>query len=392
MQLGSYGKLAAELGTTAARARSWARRGPPVSWSETELLELMSRLYRRWRAEDDAIELPDRKRVWNERRRRQEKARAERERPKYAEVTRRKAAEALVRELDELERRRPCEGGRWSPRAHLGRELGVRSSRIARWVAAGSVPEAFMPEFDAWAQARAEEKMRSDRERAQVEDLLAQAQGPGKAHVLTGSRGPRRARRAPVVPNNEGRTESEKTSGYSWRKSVEGWLTFSLIDQLAAWALARKRPPGALAKPARLWIVTALTSVLTAPGQRGPRSPGGVRQFGAPKSAARAVGVRLYIGTPISSRTVKRGGLARAVHLFRLDAIEHLCEFDSVWVHGLVVRNWRDRTPLEQANYRSREEARWEAQNRASRLKADRRRKKARALARKKARARIGKR
>lgn len=369
-RLSGYRALAAELGIRVDRARRWAKEGPPAPWTERQLQELANEL---WRRQQETSE------------RRTQATRAallrERQRPHYTIEARQAAVVRLRRELRQLERRKPCEKGTWTARMALARELGVKSVRLGRWLSAGAVPEEYMPEYDLWAQAALEREFLAAQEKSRAEEMLDIARSPGWAHTLTGQK-KTRVRRTPELRNVEGVFESADSSGYEWQWRIERWMTWELIDEMCDWALTRQRPQHRLARPARYWIVTALASVLRSKNGKAPKSPGGYRQFA--RESHRALAGRLNIGAALSSRTVRRGGLVRAVKLFRLDATDHFCESDVIFVHGLIVRNWRHRSDRERQSYRSRIETRAKLANAERERKDARRRKKARAAARKK--------
>lgn len=310
-----------------------------------------------------------------------------RKRPRFAMEARVAAAQSLARALADLERRRPCEPGTWSPRTELAGELGVTSVRLGRWLTAGHVPEESMPAVSEWLQLRAEAELRAIAERGHVEALIEQAKKPAYAHTLPGA--PRKfAAKAPDLKSTEGRTESEEQSGYQWVRRVERWSTFELIDEWCAWAASRRRPPGMLL--GKFWIVTALCSIYHPQGRRPgkTKSPGAIRQF--ERRTDRQRGNDLSLGVPVSSRMVRRGGLARAVKLFReAMTIEH-CEHEQLFVHAVLVRNWRHRTDRERANYRERVRQRLANEAALERQKKERQRAKNREAARKKALARRG--
>lgn len=345
LELGRIELLAAELGVSVGTARRLVRRGPPSRWGEAQLLAYANALYLRAHViettRDEAV------RVALERKRRA---------PVYSDEARQGAVRSLGLALDDLERRRPCERGTWSPRAELGRQLLVSSARIGRWMAAGRVPQEFMGRVMSWAQARAEEKMRRQEEQGHVERLIEQAKVPVYVHTLPGA--PRKfGARAPDIVSQEGPLDYEETSGYHWALRVEDWSTFERIDLWTAWAASRRRPPGMRA-PGRYWLVTALCTLYHPEGRRtGKRkSPGAKRQFESP--ADRARGQNMSIGAPISSYLVKTGGLERAARLFHANLLEEHCELDQIYVHAITVRNWRNRSSIERRNYRRRVSAR----------------------------------
>lgn len=334
-------------------------------------MQLAAELFRRAHQQEQSR--PDEVKREIERRRR---------RPAFNIEARKAAVLALKRALGELERRRPCEPGTWSPRASLAQELGVTSVRLGRWLRAGNVPEDSMVEVSAWAEARAELQIRQMAEQGHVEALIESAKRPQVAHTLPGA--PKKfAARAPGLKTSEGRTESEEQSGYMWTRRVERWSSFPLIDELCEWAASRRRPSGMLV--GRFWIVTALCTIYHPRGRRPgkTKSPGAIRQF--ERKADRERGKDLSLGVPVSSRTIKRGGLERAVRLFReAMTIEH-CEHDQVFVHGVLVRNWRIRSSDEQANYRRRVNARLANEQALAERKREQARAKKREAARKKA-------
>jgi hypothetical protein len=368
--------LAGELGLSEAATRRLVLHGPPRSWRPERVERLASELLARAHDNEQA---------------RSEEAKAElarrRKLPVYSLAARQAMAVSLRAALGELERRKRCEPGTWSPRASLAGELGVTSVRIGRWLASGSVPEDSMPEASSWAEARAERQLRQMAEQGHVEALIEQAKTPAYAHTLPGA--PRQfAARAPDMKTKDRRTESEAQSGYQWDRRVERWSSFELIDELCAWAASRKRPAGMLV--GRFWIVTALCTIYHPRGRRPgkTKSPGAIRQF--ERKTDRERGRDLSLGVPVSSRTVKRGGLERAVRLFRESiTIEH-CEHDQVFVHGILVRNWRIRSSRDQANYRHRVQARLLNEQALQAQKKERQRMKKREAARKKALARRG--
>jgi hypothetical protein len=379
LELGSLEALATELGVSLGTARRLVKQGPPLRWSSARLEAYAQELYRRahrFESERDPIV-----RAELERRRRA---------PVFATAARVAAVRSLTRALRQLERRRPCEKGNWSPRAELARELGITSVRLGRWIAAGHVPADFMPRVSEWAADQAERELRRIAERGQVEALIEQAKVPAFAHTLPGA--PRKfAARAPDLRTHEGRTESEEQSGYQWVLRVEGWSTFELVERLYEWARTRRRPPG-MSQSGRWWIVTALCTIYhphgrgSGPGR--PKSPGAIRQFESATDRQR--GRDLSLGVPVSSRTVKHGGIERAAKLFRESmTIEH-CEQEQVFVHGLIVRNWRDRSETERRNYRQRVAARLANEAALRELGREKRRATKRAAARKKALGRRG--
>lgn len=376
LELGSIDDLASELGVSVPSARRLVTQGSPLRWSERRLSTFANALYvqahQNEKTRDSAVktELEKRRRA-----------------PVYTEAAQRAIVATLARELALLDKRRVCEPGRWSPRASLAGELGVPSRQLGRWLETGRVPQEFMERAAFWAQARAERDVRRIAERSKVEVLIDKARTPGVAHTLTGDdrRERKMAHRAPDLKTNERLTESEERSGYLWELRVEKWSTFELIDQWCAWAASRQRPKGLLFKPARAWIILALCTIYHPQGRAIGRnkSPGARRQFES--QADRKMGKDLSLNTPVSSCTVRHGGLPRAVRLFR-DAItvEH-CEFDQVYVHGIIVRNWRWRTETEKRNYRARVAARIANEASLAERKKEKARAAQRALAKQKA-------
>lgn len=375
LELGTFEALAEDAGITVAQARRWSREGPPARWSDGELEDFAAALYAR-------ADVASRERDPAARAHLQAKRHA----PVYAPAAMTAAAASLERALGELGARRACEKGTWSPRAELARQLGVTSVRLGRWLAAGRVPGDSMPAFSEWAEQRATESMKRMAERGHVEQLLAEARRPEPMRVLTGAdaRAPRKMKvRAPDIASGERLTQSEEQAGYVWQKRVERWLGFSLVSELYEWARTRRRLPGSL--PARNWIVTALCSIYH-PGGRKPgrkKSPGAIREFGT--AAQRQRGNDLSINVPVSSYGVERGGLERAAKLFREALTVEACDEPDVFVHAVIVRNWRNRTESERKNYRERLHARLDAERRQAERGAEAKRAEKRLAAKKKA-------
>lgn len=382
LELGGFEAVALELGLPVVTVRRWAKNGPPLTWRPEFLERFAQELWQRQQAATEQRDPVTGE--WVSRRSPSERAALERlrNRPRYADAARSAAVQRLRIELRRLERRRPCEKKTWSPRVALARQLGVTSIRLARWLASGRVPESYMPEYDVWAQtAQAQEETRQ-REQGEAQHLIELARKPGWSHSLRGVPA-RPARRTPDVRTGEGLFESQQNSGYEWRLRAEAWCTFERIEEWCDWAGSRRRPALKQARPAPYWIITALVTVLHGRNRRRLKSPGGFRQFGA--GSKRSLSNRLEIGGVVSTATLKRGGLPRAVRLFRAEMTAEFCEFETMWVHGILVRNWRRRGDLEQEAYRGRANARALAAHK-QREQADARRKaKARRLARERA-------
>lgn len=331
---------------SAATARRLTVQGPPLRWSSRDLEDFAGQLYAR-------ADVVSKTRSPSER----AVLRQKRQRVVYAEAGRVLAVKTLTRALRELEGRRACESGSWTPRAALARELGITSVKLGRWLSSGSVPAEAMAEYSKWAEARALKDLRKMSDRGEVERLVESAKTPEYQHRLPGANAgaPRKFKaRAPDLKTGERRTESEEQSGYQWELRVEAWCDFALIDRLTRWALSRERPRGSI--QARFWIVTALCAIYDPEAIRGrtgrKKSPGAKREFDRSRDKER--GKDLSLNVPISSRTVKHGGLPRAGKLFQAELTLELCEVEQIYVHGLIVRNWRDRNPTERKNYRDR--------------------------------------
>lgn len=281
--------------------------------------------------------------------------RARRQAPFFTIEARQAAALRLEREIGVLEVRRPCEPGTWTPRVELARELGVTSVRLGRWLDRGRVPQDFMHVYAGWAARKADAELQLIVRRAKLIDLIEQARTPQyQEGAASGVR--RLAVQAPDIKTSERRTESEDQSGYMWTLNVEQWTTWPLVERLGEWARTRRHPKGFIV--GRYWLVTALASVYAHQLRSSRRlkgrlkSPGGFRQFA--KQSDAAIARELSIKVPISSRTVTHGGLERAARLFHeMLTIEH-CDQELVFIHGMVIRNWRQRNAEEKANYRAR--------------------------------------
>lgn len=312
--------------------------------------------------------------------------------PVYALKARQVAADQLRRALHELQERKPCEKGSWSPRLELAREFSIRSRRLGRWLEAGQVPSEFMPQVSDWAEREAERKLRRLAEQGHVEGLIDAARESAWAHRLPGQ-GRRRAPRVAERKTGEHEVDNDSESGYAWELRVEKWSTFPLIEQWRDWALSRRRPKRPLAGPAPCWSVTAMCSLYDPAGRRTAQTQsrtgrrfriyvGKKREFGAKKDP-QGRGNDLEFNVPVGSGRLGRGSLPYAVKLFvEAVTLEH-CELDQIYVHYVIVRNWRQRTFAQrQARYASwkakqdvalaQKKARRNAQRRAQRRAASR--------------------
>lgn len=357
LELGTVKALAAELGLSESATGRMLRRGPPSTWDDARLERFAEQLYAKAHAAAVARS-PGARDVLA----------AKRKVPAYSMDARVAAIAPLEAALVDLERRAKCEPGSWTPRAELARELGVTSVRLGRWLSSGNVPEESMPRALEWAQQRADAELRRISLKARVGDIIQASKSPAFAHGLPGAP-VRQAARAPDMKTGEGPTQSEQHSGYEWVRRVEQWSSFELIDEMCAWASQRQRR-GPMYKPAHRWIVTAFVSIYEPDGllrqrrgNRKRRSPGGHRQF--ERQGERELGRSIELGAVVSSRSVHRGGLKLAVERFReAMTIEH-CDSELMFVHSVLVRNWRERTPLEKKNWRERDNAKFWAKERA---------------------------
>lgn len=393
LELGSTARLAGELGLTVATTRRMLRRGPPSTWGTAELEAFAAVLYQRAVASERQRRLNPAQQAVLERRRQQAAL-------VYSVEARRAIVAVLESALRDLEDRRACAYGSWTPRAELARELGVSSVRLGRWLSRGRVPVVMMPAVGEWAQRRAEQALLRQARMQLVEDLIQRAKRPALAHGLPGA--PKaQAARAPELIDREGIYQSAENIGYFWDRRVEEFATFGLIGKLEKWALSRRVPPKAQAKigRAKFWIVTALVSIYDPPDslaskderrqrRRRSKSPGAFRQFER-KVDKNQIGRDIMLGAAVSSRTVRRGGLERAVRLWLENMTIETCENELVFVHGLIIRNWRGRGEKERQRYIDAELARWEAQQRAADEKRERERDRVRQRARKKALGRL---
>lgn len=380
LELGTIKALAAELGLSESATSRLLKSGPPRNWDDARLTAFAERLYAKAHGVSKARTPAERDLIA-----------AKRKAPVFADAARVAAAGQLARALSELEDRRVCERGTWTPRTELARELGVTSVRLGRWLRAGHVPAESMERVHEWATQRAEAELRRIALQSRLGELIQASKQPGLAPALTGAK-QKQAARAPDMATGEGPTESDEQSGYQWVLRVEEWSSFGLIDRMCKWAAVRKRK-GPMARPAHRWIVTAFLSVYEPPdqaqrrpeGRRGKRikSPGPYRQFESPRD--RDIGRNLQLGAVISSGLVTRGGLERAVDLFRAYMTGEHCDHELLFVHSLIVRNWRLRGEAERKARRDRANAKFMNElalaEKAKARKAD----KARAAARKKA-------
>lgn len=351
LELGTIKALARELGLSESATSRLLKRGPPSTWSDERLVRFAEELYARSHAAAE-------QRTPTER----DVLEAKRKAPVYTLAARVAVVAQLRRALLDLEGRRACEKGSWTPRAALARELGITSVRLGRWLAAGSVPVDSMDRVSDWAQQRAEAELRRIALQSRLGELIDAAKKPALAPALTGAK-QKPAARAPDMKTEQGATESDQQSGYQWVQRVEDWSSFALIDRLCTWALGRRRL-GTTARPANRWIVTAFVTVYEPPeseqrrpGNRRLKSPGAYRQFESPRD--RDIGRNLQLGAVISSGLVTRGGLERAVALFREHLTAEHCDHELMFVHAVIVRNWRLRGEDERKARRERENAKF---------------------------------
>lgn len=353
LELGSIRALAAELGLSESATSRLLKNGPPRRWSEERLTKFAEALY----ARADRV---SKSRSATER----DVLAAKRREPVYSADARVAIVERLRRALAELEGQRACERGTWTPRSALARELGVTSVRLGRWLAAGRVPPESMEAVNDWAQQRAEAELRKISIQARLEELIQASKRPGAAPSLGGAK-QKPAARAPDMKTEEGDVDSAKQSGYQWVLRIEEWSSFELIERMCQWARSRKRREH-LARPARRWIVTAFLSKYESPDseqrrpwRRGKRSPGAYRQFEEPRD--REIGRRLQLGAVASSGLVERseGGLEVAVERFQSAMTSEHCDHELVFVHSVLVRNWRVRGADERKARRERQNAKF---------------------------------
>jgi len=370
----------------AGSLRRLMAKGPPPSWSEARLVALAQKLVvvateseKRRRAKPEL-------QAMLERRRQQASV-------VYTNEARAAALAPIRAALGELEARAACAIGSWTPRAELARELGVSSGRVRRWLEAGRVPAAMMPIVSEWAARRIEQQLMRMARQELVGDLIQRAKRPALSHGLPGA--PKaQAARAPDIRDGQGRFENADTVGYRWDRRVEEFATFELISKLEKWALSRVVPPNARIGRAKLWVVTALCSIYDPPDSLAPKderrqrrrrskSPGAFRQFER-KVDKQQMGRDIMLGAAVSSRTIRRGGIERAVRLWLENMVTETCENELVFIHALIIRNWRRRGDTERDRYVKRDLERWERTHRSE----ERAREKERARVRESARQR----
>lgn len=392
LELGSARAVAAELGMPVGVIRRWMRDGPTPAWAPArveafanQLLTVAHESEQRRRANPELRALVERRRALAE--------------LDYPLVARQAIVAVIESALGELEERRACAYGSWTPRAEVAREIGVSSVRLGRWLARGRVPVSQMPAVNDWAQRRVERALMRQERQQKVEDLIQRAKRPALAHGLPGA--PKaQAARAPDLQDAQGPYQSADSVGYKWDKRVEEFSSFALINQLTQWALGRRVPESARVGRAKLWIVTALVSIYDPPDslaakderrqrRRRTRSPGAFRQFER-KVDKQQLGRDIMLGAVVSSRTVRRGGLERAVRLWRENMVTETCENELVFVHALIIRNWRSRGERERERFIERERREWEARHAAEEARRERDKARVRERARKRALGRRG--
>lgn len=371
----------------AGSLRRLMRRGPPASWSTEKLEALAQKLVviateseRRRRQNPALQQLIERRRA---------QAAIE-----YTDEARRAALDPVRAALREFEARAECAYGSWTARAELARELGISSGRLGRWLEAGRVPATMMPLVSEWAARRIEQQLAKMARQQVVEDLVQRAKRPALAHGLPGA-AKTQAARAPDIRDHQGPYENADVVGYKWDRRVEAFASFELIGKLEKWALSRRPPPNARLGRAKLWVVTALCSIYDPPDSLAPKderrqrrrrskSPGAYRQFER-KVDKQQLGRDLMLGAAVSSRMVRRGGLERAVALWRANMVVETCENELVFIHGLIIRNWRRRGEPERDRYVKRDLERWEKRHRKEERAREREKRAVRQRARKKA-------
>lgn len=360
LELGTIKALAAELGLSESATSRLLKNGPPRSWDDARLTAFAERLYARAHAVSKERSPAERDLI-----------QAKRKAPVFSDAARVAAARQLAAYLVELEGRRACERGSWTPRAELARELSatsdleVTSVKVGRWIRAGRVSEEGMAGVHEWAQQRAETELRKIALQSRLDELIQASKKPALAPSLAGAK-QKQAARAPDMKTTEGPTDSDEQSGYQWVLRIEEWSSFALIERMCQWALGRQRK-GPMARPANRWIVTAFLSLYEPPdakqrrpdSRRGKRikSPGPYRQFEAPRD--REIGRNLQLGAVISSGLVTRGGLEHAVNLFREYMTGEHCDHELLFVHSVLVRNWRLRGAEERKARRARANAKF---------------------------------
>ena len=259
-------------------------------------------------------------------------------------------------------------GNKRSVAAVMAEQLGVKVSTVRRWLESGQVSEAGTYKFLQYELGEKGDREVERQERKIFEQLLKAGRKP---HTIRkeGERywDAKKARwvrvvkteEAPVVPRfrgSEGYYGGDGTSGYRWNMRVGDYLTPTLLRQMMRMALTvptegfRRRIKRKLPE----WAVFVVVSVLYATdGQRGHpvRSAAGhlygknVRsdlepQF--PKHANRFVVKDAY-------SSGNQDTLPAAVAAFEKRLWPEIKSGDRIYVHGLVVWNFRRRTTDEQA-------------------------------------------
>lgn len=260
-------------------------------------------------------------------------------------------------------------GEKRSVAAVMAEQLGVKPSTVRRWLESGQVSEAGTYKFLQYELGEKGDREVERQERKIFEELLKAGRKP---HTIR-KEGERywdakqarwvkvmKTEEAPVVPKfrgGEGYYGGDGTSGYRWNTPIRDYLTPTLLRQMMRMALTvpteglRRR----IKRKMPEWAVFVVVSVLYAvDGQRGHpvRSAAGhlygknVRSDLEPQFPKHAN--RFIVKDAYSSGN--QDSLPSAVAAFEKRMWPEIKSGDRVYVHGLVVWNFRRRTTSEQAD------------------------------------------
>lgn len=289
---------------------------------------------------------------------------------KVSRLDRIRAAER-IRALGEKLAAKAAElGEKRSPAAIMAEQLGVKASTVRRWLKDGKTSES-----GAYKHQRYEREEKGDREVEAAERRIFQ-------ELLKAGRKPHTIRKqgetywdkkkgewvtpeptfeqAPVVPKfraTEGYYGGDATSGYQWAMPVRDYLTPTLLEKMKGMALGvsmgkfRKRMRRVMPE----WAVFIIVSVLySTDGKRGHpvKTAGDKHTYGknvrddlAPKFPDHAN--RFVVKDAYSSGNYPT--LKLAVEAFDKRLWSEIKSGDRIWVHGVVVWNFRRRSQEEQA-------------------------------------------
>lgn len=286
---------------------------------------------------------------------------------KLPEAARRLAARRLATMVDDNNKVSRLLGGRGHGVAVVAGRLGVTRAQLRGWISSGVVSRTGISKVLRWEEDQS--RLYGPGARKDLNHLMSLARKEGtqvSGNKLDEYGNPAIVAADKIAPlkSMDGRLSSPARSGYEWTLRMGAYLNEASLAKMIAFALS-VRVPNVYLRSARKWnrwMVTAVFVEYNPPGAppvgKHKSDKDVVRQFG-PDGGAHGGGEaedndkgrHMVINQGRSGAAqLTQVGAARS---FRERIVDWMRMPVLCWVQGVIVGNWRDRTALEESDFRT---------------------------------------